>query len=145
MRKYIALFGFLGVFLTSCAQTTVQGDVPSVVLNSFKQKFSNATDIEWEAKDNIYKVEFDLGANDHEAWIDQTGKLISHKEEIRVNQIPAVITSAIKRDFAGYRIKDADKIDTEGAVTYKIEVDKGSLEWKATYDASGTLLNKIPD
>lgn len=145
MKKYIAVLGFIGVVFTSCAQNTVQGEIPSVVLNSFQQKFSNATDIEWKVKDNVYKVEFDTGNNEHEVWIDHTGKIISHKEEIRTNQLPAVIANAIKRDFPGYRIEDADKIDTDGTVTYKVEVDKGSLEWKATYDASGKLLNKIPD
>lgn len=146
MKKSIALFGFLGVVLSACAQTTVQANIPSVVMNNFQQKFSTATNVEWELEGDIYNVEFDANNNEHEVWIDSKGKIINHKEEIKVNQVPANIREAVKRDFPQYRIDDADKYETDGKVTYKLELDnRTDIEWKVTYDNTGKLLNKIQD
>ena len=150
MKKSIALLGFLGVFLSSCAQTAVQSNIPSVVSNSFHQNFSNAMNIEWEMKGELYNVEFDANNNEHEVWIDSKGKIINHKEEIKVNQVPANIKEAVKRDFPGYRIDDADKYVADGKTTYVLELDKGTfdksaVEWKVTYDNSGKQLSKVQD
>lgn len=144
------MIGFLGVVLTSCAQTTVQSNIPSVVANSFQKQFPNATGVDWEIKDNVYNVEFDANNNEHEVWIDSKGNIISHKEEIRVSQVPAHIVAAVKRDFPEFRIDDADKYETDSQITYKMELDKGTfdrtgIEWKVTYDNSGKLINKIAD
>lgn len=138
------------MFLVSCAQTTVQTNVPSVVMNSFQQKFPNATNVDWELKNNVYNVEFDANNNEHEVWIDSKGTIFSHKEELRTNQVPANIREAVKRDFPEYRIEDADKYETDGKVTYKMELGKGAfdqsdVEWKVTYSNTGELINKIAD
>lgn len=150
MKKSIALIGFLGIFLAACAQTTVQSNVPSVVMSSFQKQFSNASNVEWEVKNSVYNVEFDANGNEHEVWIDSKGHIFSHKEELRVNQVPANIREAVKRDFPEYRIEDADKYETDGKITYKLELDKGAfdrsdMEWKVTYDSEGKLINKIAD
>lgn len=150
MKKSLALVAFVGMVLTSCAQTSVQSNIPSVVSSSFQQKFSNATHVEWEMEGDVYNVEFDMNNNDHEAWIDSKGKIIKHKEEIKVTQVPANIKEAVKRDFPGYRIEDADKYVANGKTTYVLELDKGALdktavEWKVTYDNSGKQLSKIQD
>ncbi len=154
MKKSIALAGFLGIVLTSCAQTTVQSNIPSVVTNSFQKQFPNATDVEWEfdklSTPQVYNVEFDANMNEHEAWIDAKGNIVSHKEEIRVTQVPANIKQAVKRDFPDFRIEDADKYESDGQVTYKMELDKGTfdqsgIEWKVTYDHEGKLISKVAD
>jgi len=150
MKKSIALFGFLGVFLTACGQTAVQSNIPSLVSNSFHQQFSNATHVEWEMEGDIYNVEFDANNNEHEAWIDSKGKIIKHKEDLKLNQVPANIKEAAKRDFPDYKIDDADKYVSDGKTTYVLELDKGSFDksaqdWKVTYDNSGKQLSKVAD
>jgi len=144
MKKYVTIFGF-AIALSACAQNTIQSNVPSVVLNSFQKEFPNATNVEWETMEKAYEVDFDLNRLDHEVWLDQHGKIISHKQELAVNDVPKTIAAAVTRDFAGFRTTDADKVEVEGKTTYIVEVKNGGTEWKATYGADGTLLQKIPD
>jgi hypothetical protein len=52
----------------SFAQDVPSSQVPSVILNSFKEQFSKATDVEWELNGDQYNVEFDISSADHEVW-----------------------------------------------------------------------------
>jgi uncharacterized membrane protein YkoI len=145
MKKYVIICGFAGFVLNACAQNVVEGNVPSVVLNSFQKAFPNAVDVEWETTDKAYEVEFDIDRMDHEVWLDQNGKVISHKQELAVNALPKNIAAAVTRDFAGFKTTDADQLEVDGKTTYIVEVKNGGTEWKATYGADGALLQKVPD
>ena len=145
MRKYTTMLGFLGIVLVSSAQSTAQNNIPSAVVSSFQQKFSNTTQVEWEVESNVYKVEFKSNGHEQEAWIDQSGRVISHKEELLISELPAAVTAGIERDFPGYRREDAEKLETDGKTTYKLDVKKAKEEWKVIYDTEGKLLSKVAD
>lgn len=135
---------FLAQF--SYAQDIPQREVPSLVLNSFKQLFPKALDVEWEIRGEDYVVEFEnIFGDDHKAWFNPTGKLLKHKQEIRVSQLPDVVRASIKNDFKGYRIDSAEKIQAENSVTYKVEVETLFDEWEAIYSEDGKLLEKWRD
>lgn len=132
---------------TLLAQDIPQSQVPSLVLNSFQKSFPKAADIEWELKGELYKVEFETGllGTDHDAWYDNTGKLIRHKEEISKSDLPQNVLAKINSDFNGYRVKDVKKITENNHVTYTLELKTFSEEWKVAFDSQGTMLSKIAD
>lgn len=127
------------------AQDIPQSEVPSIILNAFKQHFPKASGIEWERKGEMYEAEFKIGTADYEVFYNSSGKLMRVKNDIAESELPAVVSSAIKKDFPGYRIKDLEKIDEQGVVTYKMELKKLNEEWDVVYDASGKLLSKVAD
>lgn len=131
---------------TSFGQDIPQSNVPSVIVNSFQKAYPNAADVEWEMKKDLYKVDFEIGAGiDHSLWYDNTGKLIKHKEAITKGSLPQAVLDKIKTDFPGHRIEDVSKITKGDKVTYKMELKSAKEEWKATFDATGTLIKKIAD
>ena len=142
----IIAFGLLLVHGTGFAQSIPQSQVPSLVLNNFKQSFPRAYDVEWEIKNNEYRVEFETkGSKDHEVWYDNSGRLLKHKEDIAKRKIPAAILSVIKNDFSTYRVDDVKKITTGTTVQFSVELKSFKEEWKVFFDEKGKVLKQYPD
>jgi len=140
MKKLLTFAIPLLTALSSCAQEVPQSLVPSVVVNAFEQRFPKASDIEWEKKGEIYEVEFDLGFKDHKALIDGTGKMVKHKEEIASADLPAAVKETIKKGFSNYKIDDSDRIETEGLVIYKVELENSTEEKKIYIGEDGKII-----
>lgn len=145
MKNILLIAGFCLVSFCTFAQDIPQSQVPSVIVNAFKQSFPKASDVEWELKGELYEVEFEIGFVDHKARYSNTGKLTWLKHDIKPNELPAEVNAAIQKDFSGYRISDAEKIDEPGIITYKMDLKKMNEEWKVIFDSKGKLLNKIAD
>ena len=149
MKKLFLVSGILFSCFTNAlyAQDISQNQVPSVVRNSFQQQFPKAFDVEWELKGTDYKVEFETGllGVDHDAWFDQTGKLLRHKEEISKSDLPAAVSSRIRNDFSSYRVSDVKKITEGKKVVYTFELDSRTEEWKIVVDTKGNIVSKIAD
>jgi uncharacterized membrane protein YkoI len=122
-----------------------QSNVPPVVVSTFNQKFPDAKDVEWELENNTYHVEFTIGTVEYDAWIDSNGQLSSYQQEIKNAELPDAVKTAIKKDFTGFRIDDADKKDENGVITYMLELKKGGKEWHAVYTADGRLISRMED
>jgi uncharacterized membrane protein YkoI len=148
MNSKIALIGIvISIFSANVySQDLTPSQVPSLVTNKFKQTFPNATDVEWELKGSLYNVEFEEGnSDDQEAWFDGTGKMVKHKMEISGKMLPETVKATIKKDFSEYAIDDAEKITNNGVVTYKVELENFTQEWKVTFDSNGKVLEKKND
>ncbi len=149
MKKHflIGMLAFIFTAGTMYGQDIPQNQVPSLVINSFQQKFAKAYDIEWEMDGNNYKVEYESGLlrKDHEAWFDKTGKLLRHEQEISSSKLPQAVTTMIKKDYKGFSIDDVKMIEEGDKVIYKIELDSRGQDWKIAVDAQGKILSKIAD
>ena len=145
MKTPLMLFFIIGLTSVSFAQDVPKSQVPSVVLNVFQAKFSNATDVEWELKGDEYKAEFEIGKRDHDVWIDKSGNIKKHKEDFPKKDLPAAITEKLEKEFQTYRIDDADKIEMDGKVFYQVELENGSDKRKLLLSADGKLESKAID
>ncbi|HRP54273.1 MAG TPA: hypothetical protein PLI97_12310 [Fluviicola sp.] len=148
MKKKILIGIIACVGLTSAvvAQDLLQSDVPSVVVNNFQKAFPKAFDVEWELKGELYEVDFETGVSiDHEAWYDKTGKLVKHKQEIAKTDLPKAVLNTLNTDFKGYRVEDAKKITEGSKVTYKLDLESTTSEWKVLLSSEGKVLSKIAD
>jgi hypothetical protein len=146
MKKLIVILLAVWVFnVNANAQDIPQSQVPSVVLNAFQVKFPNATDIDWELKGEQYKVDFEIGTRDHDVWIDKSGNIKKHKEDIAKQELPQEIVKKIEKDFGSYKIDDSDKIEADGKVVYLVELDGAADDRKVTFTAGGDVQENIAD
>lgn len=144
MKNIILLMMMSVVFcMSSCAQDLSAQQVPSTVLNAFSSAYPKATDIEWERHNQYYKVDFDLLLEDHELLIDSSGSIIRHKQDIGNGDLPAPVKEAIQKRYQGYHVDEADKIEQQGKVYYKVELEKGENELKVIFNPDGTLSDII--
>lgn len=141
----VLLAGLLLGVVSVHAQDIPQAQVPSVVLNSFKKDFPKASDIEWELKGDVYKAEFEIGFMDHEVTLDKTGKALKHKQDIKESDLPLTVASVIAKDFEGFRLSDISKTISDGSLTYKLDLKKGTKEWVIIIDEMGKVLNQKAD
>lgn len=114
----------------------VQHNVPSAVEKSFKKKFPTAKDVEWERHGDRLHADFDVSRVDHKALYQPNGKLIAWKCDIRPGALPAAVSRAIKTNYKGYRIDDAEKITRDDTIHYQVELD-GNPDLKLVFDKDG--------
>lgn len=148
MKKQITLIATALTLFSAAtfAQDIHHSQVPSVVANNFKKEFPKASDIEWEMDGENYNVEFETGwGTDHEIWYDASGKMIKHVEEIASKDLPAPVSSKIKSDFSELRIDGAKKITEGSDVSYSVELENFTEEWKVIFSSAGEILHQIND
>ena len=148
MKKQITFIATVLTLITTAtfAQDIRPSEVPSVVANNFKKEFPKASDIEWELDGENYKVDFEIGwGTDHEIWYDAAGNVLKHEEEISNGDLPNEVASKIKTDFNDLRIDGAKKIIEGKQVTYEVELENFTEEWKVFFSATGEVLHKIKD
>ena len=143
MKSLIFAAFVAGLSPAVTAQDITQEQVPSLVLNAFQSKFSNATDVEWEKKGDLFKVDFEVGSADHDLWIDKTGSITRHKEEFSKTDLPEAVNQKIKTEFSGYRIDGVDKIETDGKVFFEVELDGKSDDRDVLFASDGSIQQKI--
>ncbi|MGN6647343.1 MAG: PepSY-like domain-containing protein [Cytophaga sp.] len=129
----------------SYAQEVAPQDVPAVVVTAFQQKFPQQAVEEWELKKGLYEAEFEISNMDHTVYIDSTGKIVKHKQEIPVSELPAAVTASIQKSFNGYKTEEAKKVEAGSVVTYKVELEKGEEERKVTFAADGKIIENKAD
>lgn len=131
---------------TITAQDLTIEEVPSNLQTTFTDSFKNTTDVEWEKKGDLFKVEFEINKMDHDVWYDAEGNVVKSKIEISQNELPSTIASAVKTKYPEYKLDSIEVYEDATSKTYKVEIEKGwSMERKLVFEASGTLLSDIED
>lgn len=131
---------------TMSAQDLSLDQVPANLKTKFSQSYTNVKDVEWEKKDNYYKVEFEINRMDHDIWYDSEGKVVKSKIEVASSELPSAVASAVKNAYPDYKIDSAEVLVNNGTTTYKVEIEKGwTKERNLIIDASGKIVSDIED
>jgi len=140
MKKLSIIVLLTATSCTSFAQDIAQKDIPSVVVNTFQQKFPNQANVDWEMKKGVYEAEFKVNSIEHNVYLDNTGKIVKYKQEISENELPATVMAAIKKDFSGNKLDEIEKYEEGITVTYKVKLEKGKDERKVTFGSDGKVI-----
>lgn len=125
------------------AQKISADKVPAAVTSAFKTKFPTATKATWEMEKSEYEANFKLNGEEMSANFDNTGKWMETETEIKVSALPTTIQSTLTKDFAGYKINEASKIESEkNGKCYEAEVEKGEETFDFLFSADGKVLSK---
>nr|PZN49708.1 MAG: hypothetical protein DIU61_16470 [Bacteroidota bacterium] len=134
---------FLIIFVSSISYATAQdiakSEVPSQVSSALTSKFAKAKDIEWEMEGDLFKADFEVNSRDHELWIDRSGSIRRHREELSRRDLPQVITEKVKTEFQEYRIDDAHKVEDNGKILYHIDLDGPDEDREVWFAEDGTI------
>lgn len=149
MKNLIFFFGTLfcsGPILQ--AQDISKSQVPSVLLNEFTRLFPQATDVEWELKDEFYQVEFE-DPKDFDQVISfyEDGQIRIQHSEIAISALPKKIIDKIKKEYPEYELEEAEKlIDQVRGTHYKIELNSLlKQDYEIWMDENGNVEQKIVD
>ena len=146
MKTQLILF-ICAVAAASCSSKTIPpAKVPSVVVNTLHAQHPVAAGVEWERHKDYYEVEFDMDdSTDVTMRIDPSGKVLSGKEDVAINNLPASILQSIQTGYANYQVDAVEKVSIGGSVFYQLELDgKGSKDLKLVFGADGKVATGIP-
>ena len=96
--------------------------VPAEVKNAFAQQYPSAQVMEWDFEDdeNAYEVEARLGQAEVKALYRENGQLISSKEDVSADKIPASVLKQIHEKWARAEVLGANKITTPKGVVWDV-------------------------
>lgn len=144
MKTNVLLSGLAFLLLGSVgfSQKLERGQVPANVLSSFESKHAEVKDVEWEKDGANFKVEFEHknSDNDHVIWYGADGKIVKHKAEISLTELPAKISEKLKADYKDYKTDELYKIEDGTSVKYKVKLKGASEEIKVLFDENGNVL-----
>jgi hypothetical protein len=137
MKTLTLILALSASSLFATAQDLKETEVPSVVVNSFKGQFTNALKTEWEKKGNNYEAEFEVGTVEHAVILDPSGKVLMQEQDIANTELPAAVTNAIKQNYKGYELDEAEKVEYNGQAYYKVELTRYFLGKDLVFSADG--------
>ncbi|MGV3503543.1 MAG: PepSY-like domain-containing protein [Adhaeribacter sp.] len=143
MKSFVVLSLFLGGALAGSSRDIPATKVPPVVKEALMAKFPQALDLEWEKTKDLFEADFEIAQVDYSVLLDASGKIIMDKKDLSSTELPASITAAIARDFSGFTVEDAEKIEKSGETLFQVELKKGKQEVKRVFAADGTLSTTV--
>ena len=115
-----------------------------MVLNSFKIKYPQATDISWQRSSEGHEVDFEVGKIDHSLLLNDRGEIIQQKQEISLNEVPEKVLSSLRKNFEQKDLEDPERLLIGTATYYQLEIDQALLDQKVVLDENGKMSENIP-
>lgn len=123
--------------------------VPNEILRVFKEYYPDVSlgDVEWgwEVPAKIYEASFDNGEVDFEVEITVTGHLLLTEISMDIEDLPEVITDAVKATFKDHSLEEASMVQySNGDISYEVELkcQKTEEEFEAHFREDGYFLAK---
>jgi hypothetical protein len=148
MKKIFVLLLVVALMSISAYAQKISADkVPEVVKSAFKAKFPAVTKVNWGMENATeFEAEFKLNGEELSANFDNTGKWLETETEIKVTDLLADIKTALAKDFAGFKVKEASKIESaKDGKCYEAEIEKGEETFDVLYTTNGKMLSKTKE
>ena len=137
MERAFSLCVIMGSAMFSCSQNVPPADIPSLVINTFQERFVDAVDIEWRKINGSFEAEFEIENMDHAVKIDSSGKILIYMHEISSKELPEVIVTEINSGLQEYKLDEIDRIEAGGKIYYRLELEGNGAELTRLYTAEG--------
>ncbi|MDR0688194.1 MAG: hypothetical protein LBF55_05850 [Prevotellaceae bacterium] len=115
---------------------------PGNLWQKFQADFPRAYDVEWEAANGIYEVEFEVKRRDLKAFYDSAANLLVVVEDIRRSQLPAVVKNAAESRCPMHHFEDVKKVRCGAEIFYKVEMERGEAEVELLIKSDGTIVEE---
>ena len=156
LKKLLALSACLVAFVfTSCKKDNSAAElnpqsitvvplsaVPSAVVASFNNSFTNSTEVEWHKINDHFEVEFNHQAQRHHCGFDNNGQQSSHTISCTNAVVPAAVLNAFR---ARYPNDNAYEWNQRTDGTWKAHFLRGAIKWEATFSATGVFIKEEHD
>ena len=144
MNKVTIIIIAIMVYTNAIAQKITTEKVPTKASSAFKAKFPAAKQESWSIESpGIYEVEFINGAKTQSAEFDETGNWLETETKMDFKQMPLPVTQAFTKQFEGFKIQEANEVETpRQSITYEIVGVKGKEGYEVLFTAEGELLKK---
>lgn len=129
--------------VTACGQTSV----PSAVKQAFTKQFANAKSVKWGKEGSSeYEAEFKMNGQELSANYSESGQWMETETDMEVKDLPSAVMQTIQSQFAGYKLKEAAKVDMPNAPSvYEVDLKKGDKALEVQFSPDGKVVNQKND
>jgi putative PepSY-like beta-lactamase-inhibitor len=147
MKSILILLGTVMLSTTAFAQKVSESKVPTAVLTNFKTKFPSAMKATWEMENmSLYEADFMMDGKKSSAKFEKSGKWKETETEIKIAELPKAVSQTIAKEFAGFKIEEAEKAETsKNGIVYEVKVKKGKETYDVMVASSGKTLEKVTE
>jgi hypothetical protein len=92
-------------------------------LRSFRNEFTAASNVSWEAKNGYSRATFSLNGQVLFAYYGTNGELQAVVRNIVSDQLPITLLTDLKKDYSDYWISDLFEMATDNQTTYYITLE----------------------
>lgn len=144
MKKILFVSAAVLLSGAAMAQKLKSNDVPDAVRSSFSKKFPTAKDVQWSKENETeFEAEFKNASKEQSANFHVSGMWLVTETEIKTTQLPAAIQAAIKKEFAGFKIEEAEQVESsEKGSLYEVKLEKGEKTISVEFSPSGEILSR---
>lgn len=140
MRKLLPILFISLAALWACDEENivVNNDIKSFI----EQKYEGATILYAEQEFNgEIDVEIIHDNTKKEVKFNRKNNWISTTWDVAISQLPESVTASVANEYTGYRIDDADYVETPSGDHYKLEIEKGEWDKTVFVTPNGEILN----
>lgn len=114
---------------TLCAQIR---KIPAAVTDAFKQKYPNASGVEWKDKLTGFRAEFKMNGESYDAKFSNKGEWQQTEKAISEGDLPAAVNDGLdKSKYSEWEVVSVAHIEyKDGHIEYRILVKKNDIEKK---------------
>jgi hypothetical protein len=145
MKKLISLL-VVAMMISSAGfgQKIMTGKVPQNIRKAFSKEFPKATGAAWMMDEGNYEVNFTIDKVKNSAIFDKDGKWLEKEAVIKESDLPKSVKSALKRDFKGYKLSEAEKVETpDKGIEYHVGINtKAGEAFELVYSPAGEMLSQ---
>jgi len=134
----------LGTITRSTYAQDISADkVPADVSSAFKAKFPKAEKVKWEMENGKdYEAAFKINDAEQSAVFDAGGNWMETETEIKVSELPQAVSQSVAKQFSGYKINEAEKVEKKDGNLYEVELSKGKEILEVTLSPTGEVTEK---
>lgn len=142
MKKLFLLVSAIGLIsLGACGQANK--DVPAAVKSSFVQKFPDASKVKWDMEnENEWEAEFKMDGKEYSANFEVSGVWKETEYEIKKSEIPVLVKTMLDKEFAGYKIEEAEVSETANGKVFEFKLENDETEMEVAIDPNGNVIKK---
>ena len=124
MKTFLWLLaGILAMNFPVNAQKTV---LPKKITNAFEYRFPAVKKVKWEKEnETAWEASFKMGKTRYSAEFDTEGNWLATEHRIRKSDLPEAILKMLETDYAGYKLDEAELVDTPDGHFFELELEKG--------------------
>lgn len=143
MKQIVLLWVAALISGVTYAQKLKETEVPEAVKVSFVKSFPNIKSVKWSKESETeFEAEFKNGSLEQSANFDPSGKWLITETELKKTDLPPLVQAAIKKEFDGFKIEGAEKVETTEGVSYEVELEKGEITYGVQLSKDGKVLKK---
>jgi uncharacterized membrane protein YkoI len=121
-----------------------RNEIPELIWSHITTNFGNLDLDNAELKEEngkvIYHLRGEINDMDHEFIFTEKAKIIKHNQDLRKNEIPAVILTTINQKYQGYEIHVAELKEDSAASFYDIQLRKSKEKVTLTFNPKGEIM-----